>query len=275
MSDGTSLGDRQKDYESRETSRRFLPMVPIVARIDGRCFSGFTRGMERPFDTRMIEAMVETTRGLVAETHARIGYTQSDEITLVWLAERYDSGVFFDGRVFKMTSVLASLATVLFYQAILKSGLASFAGRRPHFDARVWQVPNREEAANVALWRNLDATKNALSMASSAHYSHRELHGKNGADMHEMLFAKGVNFDAYPEAFKRGTFVRRVVFDRPFTPEELARIPEKHRPPPDAVVTRQEVRAVPMPPFSRVANRVAVIFDGAEPELIAEESDRA
>jgi tRNA(His) guanylyltransferase len=43
-----SLGDRMKSYESRESDRRFLPMVPVYARIDGRGFSSFTRGMERP-----------------------------------------------------------------------------------------------------------------------------------------------------------------------------------------------------------------------------------
>lgn len=70
-----ALGDRMKAYEARESERRFLPMLPVYARIDGRNFSSFTHGMERPFDRRMTEAMLLTTEALVEETHARIGYT--------------------------------------------------------------------------------------------------------------------------------------------------------------------------------------------------------
>jgi hypothetical protein len=109
-----ALGDRMKFYEARESDRRFLPMVPVYARIDGRNFSAFTRWMKRPYDTGMTEAMIRTAGDLVEETHARIGYTQSDEISLVWLSERSDQSIFFDHRIAKMTSVLAALATAAF-----------------------------------------------------------------------------------------------------------------------------------------------------------------
>lgn len=255
------LGDRMKAYEARETERRFIPLLPVYARIDGRGFSAFTRDFERPYDTRIMQAMIGTTKGLVEKTHARIGYTQSDEISLVWLAERYDSGIFFDGKIAKMTSVLAGLATALFCRE-----MQSHIDRLPHFDCRVFQLPNRTEAANAFLWRELDATKNAISMAARAVYSHKELDHKNGAEMQEMLFAKGINFNDYPASFKRGTFVRRVAVERSFTAEELARIPEKHRPEPDATCTRSDIVTLEMPKFSTVTNREAVIFDGAAPE---------
>jgi hypothetical protein len=74
---GDALGDRMKAYEAQECSRRFLPMLPVYARIDGRNFSGFTKGMDRHYDTRMSAAMVETVKGLVEKTHAKMGYTQS------------------------------------------------------------------------------------------------------------------------------------------------------------------------------------------------------
>jgi len=45
MTDRTAIGDRMKDYESYETNRRFLPNLPIYARIDGHGFSRFTQGM--------------------------------------------------------------------------------------------------------------------------------------------------------------------------------------------------------------------------------------
>lgn len=267
MSD--DLGDRMKSYEVAETSRRFLPMLPVYARIDGRSFSRFTRGMERPYDLRMSLAMIETTKGLVADTHARIGYTQSDEISLVWLADTPEGGYFFDGKIMKMASVLAGLATAHFDRAIVRQGLMDYMIHRlPHFDCRVFQLPSRTEAANVFLWRELDATKNAISMAARSVCSHKALDHKNGSEMQEMLFEKGINFNDYPPFFKRGSFVRRINVERPFTDVEWLRIPEKHRPARDALVTRTEIVSLDMPKFNTVQNREAVIFDAAHPEVI-------
>lgn len=260
-----NFGDRMKAYEAAETERHFMPMLPIYARIDGRCFSAFTRGMDRPYDEHMSEAMMATTATLVEKTHARMGYTQSDEISLVWLADNPKSDVFFSGKVQKTVSVLAALATAAFTRAILDSPLADLAGRMPHFDARAFSLPSRTEAANAFLWRELDATKNAVSMAARAYYSHKALHGKSGPEMQEMLFAKGINFNDYPAFFKRGTFLRRVTRERTMTEAERMVIPEKHRPPADATFERSSVERVAMPRFSKVTNREAVIFDGAEP----------
>lgn len=261
-----SFGDRMKLYESEETERSFIPLLPIYARIDGRCFSAFTRGLDRPYDKRMSGAMIATASKLVEDTHARIGYTQSDEISLVWLADDPKSDVFFAGRVQKMVSVLASLATAAFTRAILDGPLAYLAPRLPHFDARVFSLPSRTEAANVFLWRELDATKNAVSMAARAYYSHRHLHGKTGPEMQEMLFEKGVNFNDYPAFFKRGTFLRRVTRERELAAQELERIPEAHRPAVGATFLRSAVETLDMPRFSKVTNREAVIFDAAAPK---------
>lgn len=264
---GDALGDRMKAYEARESDRRFLPMVPVYARIDGRNFSAFTRGMDRPYDVDMTETMIRTTEALVEETHARIGYTQSDEISLVWLADRSDSSIFFDHRIAKMTSVLASYATAAFMVEFLHTKHTNKAYEYPHFDCRVFQLPNRTEAANVFLWREQDATKNAVSMAARAVYSHRELDHKNSPEMQEMLFSKGINFNDYPTFFKRGTFVRRETVWREFTEDELAAIPEQHRPEPGIKIQRSQIKRLDMPRFSSVTNREDVIFDGAEPTV--------
>jgi tRNA(His) guanylyltransferase len=260
-----NFGDRMKAYEAAETERRFIPMLPVYARIDGRCFSSFTHGMQRPYDEGMVEAMVTTAEWLVEKTHARIGYTQSDEISLTWLADQYESDIFFAGKIHKIVSVLASMAAARFAVAVRAHLGPVFAAKMPSFDCRAFQLPNRAEGANAFLWREQDATKNAISMAAQHYYSHQELQGKTSAEMQEMLFAKGVNFNNYPDFFKRGTFVRRTTEDRPFTADEIARIPEKFRPAPDALLTRSKIARLDMPRFSSVTNREAVIFDGAEP----------
>jgi tRNA(His) 5'-end guanylyltransferase len=269
-----ALGDRMKMYEAAEAGRRLMPLLPVMARIDGRAFHSFTRGMERPFDQRLSEAMVETTRQLVRETNACMGYTQSDEISLAWHSPDVKSQLWFDLRLQKMVSQLAAHATLTFYRLMLET-MPEFAHRLPTFDARVWQVPNRTEGANVFLWREWDATKNSVSMAAAAYYSHKQLHGKNSADKHELLFQKGVNWNDYPAFFKRGTYVQRVTVRKPFSADELESLPPKHaaRTNPELVVERTEYRALDMPPFGTVTNREAVIFEGAEPTTAAKASN--
>lgn len=260
------LGDRMKVYELAEAGRRFMPLLPIMARVDGRCFSSFTNGMRRPFDETMTRMMFTTALELASETNACMAYTQSDEITLAWHSQDPKSQVWFDGRIAKMTSQLGALATLYFYRAVLKFA-PDKADDLPTFDARVWQVPNRTEGANVFLWREWDATKNSLTMAASEHYSHSQLHGKNGADKHEMLFIKGVNWNDFPASFKRGTYVQRRKITRSFTTKELEELPPKHeaRVNPNLIVERTRFACLEMPPFASIENRTEVIFDGAEP----------
>lgn len=261
-----SLGDRMKLYENLECGRKLIPLVPIVARVDGRRFSSFTRGMDRPFDLRMQAAMLATARELAVETNASMAYTQSDEITLAWHSTDFKSQVWFDGRVCKMVSQLGALATLAFYRCVEET-MPEYAQRLPTFDARVWQVPNRTEVANVFVWREWDATKNSITMAASTVYSDRELHGKTGSDKQEMLFQKGINWNDYPVAFKRGTYLQRRTVMKPFSSEELEKLPLKHaaRSNPSLLVERSDWRAIEMPILTTVINREDVIFAGACP----------
>lgn len=261
-----ALGDRMKMYEMAEAGRKLMPLVPVIARIDGRSFHSFTRGMRRPYDPDFSFAMIETTAALVHETNACMGYTQSDEITLAWHSTDLKSQIWFDGRVSKMVSQLAAHATLEFYTYITRR-LPECGSRKPTFDARVWAVPNRTEGANVFVWREWDATKNSISMAAQSVCSHRELHGKHGGEMQEMLFRRGINWNDYPAYFKRGTYVQRRKGLKPFTADELEKLPPKHeaRNNPALMVERSEIKVLEIPPITSISNREAVIFDGAEP----------
>src|SRR5579859_3955752 len=154
------LGDRMKRYESAEAGRRLMPLVPALARLDGRAFHSFVRGLERPYDRRLSDLMIDTATFLVRETNAVVGYTQSDEITLAWVAEEFEARIFFDGRVQKMASVLAALCTAHFNRRLPACLPPEYADRLPVFDCRVWSVPTLEEAANTFVWRERDATMN-------------------------------------------------------------------------------------------------------------------
>ncbi len=236
MTDTTPLGDRMKGYERTETGRCFLPLLPVCARIDGKGFSRWTDGLERPYDARLSELMVATTKRLVEETQALVGYTQSDEINLLYNSEDAKRPIFLEGRVQKLTSILASMATAWF-NAGVPSRIPERADQPALFDCRCWAMPTKEEAAEFFLWRERDATKNSLAMAARHHYPHDELLGLKTSALHDRLHDVGVNWSEYPAFFKRGVFVRPA----------------------------GEGGVIDMPPFGRVGDRVAVLFDGAAP----------
>lgn len=251
------------------TESTLMPLLPTFARVDGRAFHTFTKGLVRPYDVDFRTAMTNTARRLAQETNAVMVYTQSDEITLAWLSESHKTQIWFNGRHSKMVSQIAALATLYFYQECL-ARIPDYAHKEPSFDARVWQVPNTTEGANVFLWREQDATRNSISSAAQAVFSHKELHGKNTKEQQEMLFQqRGINWNDYPAFFKRGTYIQRVSHTRPFTTEELSKLPEKHeaRKNPDLLVERSDFEVVELPPLGSLSNRVGVIFYGAEPVI--------
>jgi hypothetical protein len=79
---------------------------------------------------------------------------------------------------------------------------------------------------------------------------------------------RGVNWNDYPPFFKRGTFFQARTTERKFTEEEILELPEKHRlGMASMTVKKRDVVKIDMPPFTKVVNRVAVVFDGAEPKV--------
>lgn len=261
-----ALGDRMKSYELAEGGRRFLPLAPVCIRLDGRGFSRWTKGLNRPYDERLSGIMIELTKILVAETNARVGYTQSDEISLVMYEPAGAAETYFGQRIQKTVSMTAAVATAHFNR-LVQERLPEKAEKIAYFDSRAWSMPTLMEAANALLWREIDATKNSISMAAQGYYSHKALHGKTGSEKQEMLHQKGINWNDYPAFFKRGTYVTRVEKRTPFTPEEIDQLPPKHqaRTNPELVVVRHSIEARDFPPLPSIKNRVGVLFQGEEP----------
>lgn len=229
-----SLGDRMKAYEA--VPKVFLTRrVPAIIRLDGKAFHTFTRGFDRPFDQVMMQSMMETMKYLCENIQGCVlGYTQSDEITLVLIDyQTLTSDAWFEYNVEKMTSISASMATLAFNRAFAKC-VASFNGtildkkmensegsfekeqrvclsynkamdRGALFDSRVFNVP-REDVMNCLEWRQQDATRNSIQSAGQANFSHKQLMNKSCDDIQEMLFSeKGINWNNYPTSCKRGT----------------------------------------------------------------------
>lgn len=227
--DKTTLGDRMKNnYEN--ISRYYLTRrTPVIIRIDGKAFHTFTRGFKKPFDDILVKTMQETMKYLCENIQGCVlGYTQSDEISLVLTDyAELTTDAWFGNNLQKMCSVSASMATLAFNKAFTRNILkqskrlyteyldekdASYIealeiamNKGAMFDSRVFSIP-KEEVCNALIWRQQDATRNSIQSVGQANFSQKELHGKSCNDIQDMLMTqKGINWNDYATTLKRGS----------------------------------------------------------------------
>lgn len=216
-----NLGDRMKNYEN-VPKVKLMRRVPAIIRLDGKAFHTFTRGFVKPFDEVLMKTMNDTMKALCENIQGCVlGYTQSDEITLVLVDyQTITTDAWFDYNVEKMCSVSASMAT-LFFNNAWRDNVERWATDNPSnlqqieqytakfykalFDARVFNIP-KEEVMNCLVWRQQDATRNSIQSVGQANFSQKQLNGKSCNEIQDMLFTeKGINWNDYPTSCKRGT----------------------------------------------------------------------
>lgn len=207
------FGDRIKGFESVCTSNKLNRDLPVYLRLDGRSFSKLTKPFQRPHDPKFAWAMADTAKKVMAEFHADIGYCQSDEISLGWLPLSEEESPIFDYKVFKLTSVVASFASIVLYQNLIKLG-GLYAERAknmlPHMDARVFNVPSNLELINAFVWREHDALKNNVQLLARYNIGHKIMQGKPNSEVKQMLLEKGIDFDLLPNWRRNGVwFIRK------------------------------------------------------------------
>ena len=233
MNKNDNLGDRMKTYEN-VTRTHLTRRTPVIIRIDGKAFHTFTRGFVKPFDDILVETMQDTMKYLCENIEGCVlGYTQSDEITLVLCDyKKLTSQAWFDNNIQKMCSISASIATLEFNRKFCENkdrwimnthncaysnedmlekwfkirnayDDADFHGAL--FDSRAFNIP-KEEVNNCLLWRQQDATRNSIQSVAQANFSHKQLQNKNCSELQEMLFQeKGINWNNIPTHLKRGS----------------------------------------------------------------------
>ena len=220
--------------------------VPVCIRLDMRSGHTFTRGFKKPFDDVLVKTMQETMKYLCENIQGCVlGYTQSDEISLV-LVDYADlnTDAWFGNNLQKMCSVSASMATMAFNKffshnvedlesdlaqehetdgmtELVKNMLSYYRIYRialkkgAMFDSRVFTIP-REEVCNYLLWRQQDATRNSIQSVGQANFSQKQLHGKSCNDIQDMLMLqKGINWNDYPTTLKRGSCCIKTVIQDP------------------------------------------------------------
>ncbi len=232
-----SLGDRMKDYEELQ-EKNILPYLPFIARLDGKNFSKFTRGLKKPFDNRFVTAMIRTTNDLMDHFNARTGYCHSDEITLIfapactkddYIIGKNESTHVFNGRMQKLTGLLAGYCSVRFNhhfeklininEKIYKPEVVSkVRDHQAYFDARLIIFPEDkpQEILNHMIWRSVyDCYRNAVATYAQNNFSHKQLEGKDTNDMINMLATVEIKWDSdVPQFVKHGVYCKKEIYEK-------------------------------------------------------------
>ena len=210
-----NLHERMKQYEA--VSQTYLMRrTPVIIRLDGVAFPTFTKNFDKPLDEVLGTAMKGTTIYLVNNIQGCVlGYTQSDEISLVLQDyKKLDTDAWFGYNVQKLVSVSAKMATAQFnklfnrYIAFLPG---ETSGRYREailenigFDSRCWNLPF-EEVNNYLIDRQQDAERNSINLLAQQYYTQKELDGIKSKKLQDKLFTEhGVNWNDLPIEQKRG-----------------------------------------------------------------------
>ena len=225
------LGVRMKTFYEQIPKTKLMRRCPVALRIDGKAFHTFTRGFQKPFDEVLIKSMQETMKYLCKNIQGCVlGYTQSDEITLILVDyKKLTSSAWFGYEVQKICSIAASMATIAFNKFFEKyvdeyrfskwDGVSKYedgtwgyiqtllnaVDKSAMFDCRCFNIP-KEEVANLIYWRQLDASRNSIQMVGQANFSHKELQNKSCNEIQDMLMTqKGINWNDLPIYQKCGS----------------------------------------------------------------------
>ena len=233
--DKTTIGDRMKNNYENITRYYLTRRMPVIIRVDGRSFHTFTKGFKKPFDDILVKTMQDTMKYLCENIQGCVlGYTQSDEISLVLTDyAEITTDAWFGNNLQKMCSVSASMATLAFnkffsdrVQDFMYACCDDFGDDilpekqndydlaynvyfkklyTAMFDSRVFTIP-KEEVCNALIWRQQDATRNSIQSVGQANFSQKELNGKSCNDIQDMLMLqKGINWNDYSTTLKRGS----------------------------------------------------------------------
>ena len=214
----SSLKDRIDVYRAT-SDYKLLPRVPMVMVINGRGFSKLTQLLNKPFCSKLSECLLSTTLRLCSEIEGTLfAYQYSDEIVLVSRNDQnMDTDVWCNGRVQKICSISASLATMHFNDCANQIQL-NLAGD-PIFTSLVFAVPTIGEAINTIIYKQQHNFYTSIQFACL--YELLAKHDRSsikemlsGLSMDEKIDLLRqecqVDFNQYPICFRRGATCYRV-----------------------------------------------------------------
>jgi tRNA(His) guanylyltransferase len=185
--DNNDLKSRMKKYENKY-NMEIKPYNPFILKLTGVKFIKYMRIFIKPYDSVFVLSMIDTMNDLINYTGATTGYTQSNEISLIFppMCKKNDNIIskhIKNGRVIKLCSVISSYCSVKFYFNLQKNlnkniGVYSehivnmlnntpvfFACRAIEFDESMIN-----ELINHQIWRLNDCTHNAIRLYGEYYY---------------------------------------------------------------------------------------------------------
>lgn len=203
---------------------------PIIVHIDGKNFSKMIKNkFEKPFDKEFIDMMNNTAKFICQNVQGvKLAYTQSDEITLIITKSSPDSEIFFGGRLCKLQSVIAALATSEFNRHFIRHqvfnkddwsnyGIADldqelFDMKMTQFDCKAWNVDTLYDAVLWLLFRNIDCVRNSKQQAAQTYISPKKLTNlSTDEQIAKLLEEKNIDWNQYPDNMKYGRFIKKAV----------------------------------------------------------------
>lgn len=204
----------QKQYDFYVDTNKW-----VLVHVDGRSFSKMIKNrFNKPFDMYFMRAMNETAGFLCKNVQgAQIAYVQSDEISLLLRKNSPEGDIFFGGRLCKMQSIIASLATCYFnremfmldlWEAATKTGESVDELPFYQFDCKVWGVDSANDAMAWFLYRNIDCVRNSKQQAAQTYLPHKALMGLDtDKQITKLKEEKGIDWAMYDEGEKYGRLI--------------------------------------------------------------------
>lgn len=206
---------------------KLLPNCFAIAHLDGRSFSKLIKKQFKlPFDDDFINMMNETTRYLCEKVqNVEFAFTQSDEITLI-IKDNSQTDLPFGGRLCKLQSILASMASTKFNQLYLinkiKAHQEKFETNEDicnlienhklvEFDCKIWSVPSLNDVKAWLIFRQNDCIRNSRQQTAQTYCSYKELLKKGAKEQVNYLKEKtGIDWDSLSDDKKYGRIFKKV-----------------------------------------------------------------
>lgn len=251
------VADEMKLMEKKD-STKLNPNMPIAIRLDMRSGGSFVKGLNKPFDKVFTNAMTQTAIALAEQVQGtQLAYVGSDEITLLLFnnSSKEHFTPFFEGKLQKMVSLTAAIATAEFnkawfheiqkhtdesnnfhdnvYNVTLRKKL--FQAR---FDSRAFNIYHTShlnmpgdiyDALTSIWWRVNDVSRNSIQMYARKYFSHKQLNNVKTKDMLNMLQEIGHVWEIdVPTTNKYGNIIIREAYHgfgyNPITKEKVPTI---------------------------------------------------
>lgn len=215
-----SLEDKCSYYRSL-TDYKLLPNSYVLVMVDGRSFSHMIKNkFQKPFDNDFIRMMNETAQYVCKNVQGcKFAYVQSDEISFVLTDfDTPTTGSFYNNRLCKMQSIIASLTTAKFNQLMMLYRLQNNMGINPgdcienaplyQFDCKCWNVPSINDVFAWFLYRQIDCIRNSKQQTAQTYLPHNALMNKDTNEQIDLLISeKGIDWNEFDDDKKYGRFI--------------------------------------------------------------------